>query len=109
MSWEQRGDKRYYYRHQWIDGHSVRSYQGAGEVGEMAATADALRRVEKEIEARQQRQEQERRSAAEAPLAQLCAQTDELVHGALLAAGYHRHDRGAWRRRRERRSQDSQD
>jgi hypothetical protein len=109
MSWEQRGEKRYYYLHEWIDGRSVRTYQGAGAVGEMAATADALRRVEAEIEARQQRQEQERRAAAEAPLAELCEQTDLLVRAALLAAGYHRHDRGAWMRRRERRTQDSQD
>ncbi len=109
MSWEQRGDKRYYYRHEWLGGRSVRCYQGTGEVGEMAATADALRRVEAEIEARQQRQEQERRAAAEAPLAELCEQTDLLVHAALLLDGYHRHDRGAWRRKRERRTQDSQD
>jgi hypothetical protein len=101
MSWQQRGDKRYYYRHEWIDGRSVRIYQGTGEVGEQAATTDALRRVDEEIAARQRRQEQERRAAAEAPLAQLCAQTDLLVHAALLAAGYHRHDRGEWRRKRE--------
>jgi hypothetical protein len=84
MSWQQRGDKRYYYRHEWINGRSVRTYQGTGAVGEMAATADALRRVEAEIEARQQRQEQQRRAAAEAPLAELCEQTDLLVDAALL-------------------------
>jgi hypothetical protein len=109
MSREQRGEKQYYYRHAWIDGRSVRSYVGAGEVGEKAATADALRRIEKAIEVRQQRQEQERRAAAEAPLARLCEQMDLLVQAALLAAGFHRHDRGEWRRKRERRTQVSED
>ena len=109
MSWEQRGDKRYYYGHEWKDGRSVRTYQGTGEVGEMAATADALHQVEKEIAARQQRQEQERRAAAEAPLAQLCRHTDRLVHAALLVAGYHRHDRGEWRRKREHQPSDRED
>jgi hypothetical protein len=109
MSWEQRGDKRYYYRQEWIDGRSVRTYEGTGEVGELAATTDALRRVDEEIEAHQQRQEQERRAAAEAPLAELCAQTDLLVHAALLAAGYRRHDRGEWRRKREPQATDRED
>jgi hypothetical protein len=101
MSWEQRGDKRYYYRHQWQNGRSVRTYFGTGEAAELAATADALQRVQREREARQWRQEQERRAAAEALLIELSEQSDLLVRATLVVAGYHQHDRGAWRRKRE--------
>ncbi len=104
MSWQQRGDKRYYYRHAWIGGRAVRIYAGAGVAGERAADDDAQRREQAESDARFERQLEQRRLAAEAPLAQLCQRTDQLVHACLLAAGYHQHDRGHWRRRRERRN-----
>lgn len=101
MSWEQRGDKRYFYRNTWHDGRSVRTYFGTGEAAELAATAEALERVQREKEARQWRQEQERRAAAEALLIELCEQSDLLVRATLIVAGYHQHDRGAWRHKRE--------
>jgi hypothetical protein len=101
MGWEQRGQKRYYYRHEWQDGRSVRTYLGSGEIAEMAATADALQRVAREIDARKWQQDQERRAAAEALLAELCEQSNMLVRATLVVAGYHQHDRGAWRRKRE--------
>lgn len=104
MSWEQRGDRRYYYRHEWVAGRAVRIYAGAGAAGEQAADDDAQRRAQAESDARFERQLEQRRVAAEAPLAELCQQTDKLVHACLLAAGYHQHDRSSWRRRRERRN-----
>ena len=106
MTWEQRGQKRYFYRNQWQNGRSVRTYWGTGAIAELAATADAIRRVQREMDARQWRQELERREAAEALLIQLCDQTDLLVRATLVVAGYHQHDRGAWRRTRERKPPD---
>jgi hypothetical protein len=108
MTWEQRGKKRYYYRNQWRDGRSVRTYFGTGEAAELAATAEALQRVQREKEARQRRQEQERRAAAEALLVELCEKSDVLVHATLIVAGYHQHDRGTWRRKREREPADGE-
>jgi hypothetical protein len=55
--------------------------------------------VEREIQARAWRREQARRDAALAPLLELCRLTDLLAEAALLAAGYHQHDR-TWRRKR---------
>ena len=101
MSWQQRGQKRYYYRNVWQNGRSVRTYLGTGAIAEMVATAEALQHVQREKEARQWRQEQERRKAAEALLAKLCEQSDLLVRATLVVAGYTQHDRGEWRRKRE--------
>ena len=109
MSWLQRGGKRYYYRNIWKNGRSVHTYLGTGDVAEFAATNDALRRVQREIEARKWQQEQERRAAAKALLVELCGQSDLLVRVTLVVAGYHQHDRGAWRRKREREPTDREE
>jgi hypothetical protein len=107
--WEQRGQKRYYYRNSWQNGRSVRTYLGSGEIAEMAATADALQRVAREIESRKWQQEQERRAAAEALLTELCQQSDLLVRAALVAASFRQHHRGAWRRQHVKKSSDRDD
>jgi hypothetical protein len=109
MPWHQASPtaKAYYYRSvpsARADGQPRRQYVGGGPVGEAAATADARRRVEREIQARAWRREQARRDAALAPLLELCRLTDLLAEAALLAAGFHQHSR-AWRRRRARKLQ----
>ena len=74
--------KAYYYRSVRsgrVDGQPRRQYVGGGLVGEAAATADARRRVEREIQARAWRREQARRDAALAPLLELIRVTDLLA------------------------------
>ena len=101
MAWQKRGTKRYYYRNERAGGRPVRRYVGAAAspAAELAATADDLRRLGREIEARELRDEQARLAAAAAPLLALCGLTDTLARAALVVAGYHRHARGEWRRR----------
>ena len=103
MPWQQRGTKRYYYRSERLNGRPARRYVGAGDspAAELAATTDDLRRLEREIAARESCAERERLREAEAPLLQLCQMTDALSRAALLAAGYRQHARGTWRRCRE--------
>jgi hypothetical protein len=100
MPWSQVGSRRYFYRHLWRDGRSVRQYVGTGQGAELVAALDELRRVERAAEARQRREEQERHQRAEGALIQMCLETDVLASATLVASGYHRHDRGEWRRRR---------
>jgi hypothetical protein len=100
MAWEQRGKKRYYFRCRKVAGRVVREYVGSGPAAELAAAADALRRLEREIQSRERREEQAHLWEAEAPLLALCEATNVLTRAALVAAGYYQHDRGAWRRAR---------
>ena len=101
MAWEQVGRRRYYYHNQWVKGRSVRRYIGTGPAAELAAAADELRKLKRAIEARERQGERVRHRQAEAPLLALCGVTDVLSRAALVAAGYFRHDRGAWRRCRD--------
>jgi hypothetical protein len=101
MPWSQAGKRRYFYRSERRDGRPVRVYVGAGEAAELAAAAEDLRRLDRAIDARERLEEQVRLQEAEAPLLELCEATDVLARAALTAAGFHRHSRGEWRRRRE--------
>ena len=102
MGWEQgpRG-RPFYTRTLRVGGRRVRQYLGSGLEAQAAAAADDLRRLGREIAARERHAERERLRGAEAPLLDLCELTDVLARAALVLAGYHRHDRGEWRRCRE--------
>ena len=104
--WDTRGNKRYFYRHVRIGGRPRRQYAGAGPAAELAAAVDELRRLERAVEAREWQAEEARLREAEAPLLELCGVTETLIRAALLAAGFHQHDRGVWRRCREPRPTD---
>ena len=101
MAWHQVGCRRYYYRNQNVAGRSVRRYVGTGPVAELAAAADDLRKLKRVIAARERKAEQAHHCEAGTPLRALCGVTDVLSRAALVAAGYHQHDRGAWRRCRD--------
>src|SRR5262249_62030056 len=99
MSWQQRGQQRYYYKSLRVGGGRVRClYFGSGPAAELAAVEDQLHRLEL-VEARERRQAAlARQRAADAALDRLCEMTSLLARAALLAAGYHQHARGPWRR-----------
>jgi len=100
MGWVVHGKKRYFYRSRRIAGRAVNEYVGSGLVGEAAASAIAQRRAHRTAEAENCRVELARLDAAAEPLMVLCSGADLLSRAALVLAGYHQHDRGEWRRRR---------
>lgn len=100
--WERRKRGGHYYtRSKKVDGRVIREYVGTGDVGELGAKIDATWRRWKEAEAQAQRKERECLEALEAPIEKLCKATEDLARATLLAAGYRRHNRGEWRKKRE--------
>jgi hypothetical protein len=69
-------------------------------MAQLAAAEDRLHREARERAARDRRTERERLAALDAPLLALDARVETLYRAALVLAGYHRHQRGEWRRRR---------
>jgi hypothetical protein len=100
--WErrQRGGS-YYTRSRKMSGRVVREYVGGGLLGHFAARMDATKRRKREWEAAAWKEERERLEALQASVEELCESAEILARAALLAAGYHRHNRGGWRKRRE--------
>jgi cob(I)alamin adenosyltransferase len=101
MAWEtRRGGRRRYYTRSVRKGSRVqREYLGCGAAGELAATLDAVRRIEREFEARVARAEDEAHARAAGPLEQLCRLSDLLLTTSLTHQGFHKHG-GVWRRPR---------
>jgi hypothetical protein len=99
MSWEQRGNRRYYYRKRREGDRVISEYVGAGELAETAVAIDAL---EREIR-RAERQRRAERRALDAQIDEVCDLIRALTFAELLVSGYHTH-KGQWRRRRHVRS-----
>jgi hypothetical protein len=101
MAWEgrKRGG-RYYTRSVRHGGRVERQYLGRGPAAERAAAFDALAQARREQEREVWREEQAHHEALDRSVADFCAAVELLVCALLVLAGYHRHDRGEWRRRR---------
>ena len=98
MGWE-RG--RYYTRSRKVNGRVEREYVGGGELGRLVAEMDAIKRAERLAEAEAWRAEKARLEAEEADLEKMDRLIDLIARATLVAAGFHRHNRCEWRRRRE--------
>jgi hypothetical protein len=94
-------DKRgYYYRSRREGGTVVRDYLGKGEIGGLMFQLDELQREKRKDDqefARIVREESERLDQSVALLNELA---DLFAKAALVAAGFHQHHRGQWRRKR---------
>src|SRR5262245_33611829 len=99
MGWDKGGC--YYTRSRREGGRVVREYVGGGRIGELAAQLDAIKRNERQADQELARIEREEVAALDAPLAELNELADLLVRAALTAAGFHQHNRGNWRKRRD--------
>jgi hypothetical protein len=98
MGWDKGG--RYYTRSRRENGRVVREYVGGGTIGELAERLDALERQQREAGRAVARADQEEATALGAPLAELNELADLLARAALVAAGFHQHNRGEWRKKR---------
>ncbi|QDV37428.1 hypothetical protein [Tautonia plasticadhaerens] len=100
MGWEFRGGSGpYYYRARKIGGKVVRQYIGRGLAGVLAERFDRQERDRRAAESGALRAEQARLESPERAMRALDDVT-LLLEATLLAAGYYRHDRGRWRRRK---------
>ena len=102
MAWERRGPggNRYYYRSVWQRGRVRKIYVGKGPAAEQAAREDQ----EKQAARAAQQYATEIERALEKPARDLMAGLDSeinvAIRSALMAAGFHQHARGQWRRKR---------
>lgn len=101
MGWEtrQRGGS-YYTRSRKVDGRVVREYVGGGIIGELSAEQDDWERAQRQAAAERMQLERAQLAERDALMRDYCRQVDTLMRDALMAAGYHQHARGEWRRKR---------
>jgi len=99
MGWDRRG---YFYSARKINGRVVRSYVGSGKVAELAAELDVIERESRVIKKAEVKIELDRVAALDESVDEFDSLVEQLALAALDAAGFHRHHRGEWRKRRER-------
>ena len=100
MAWEQRGNRTYYYRSVRSGTSVTKEYVGGELMGSLAADFDAEQREQRAYERTRQQRERAQWAALEQPARDLDDLAELLAATALTLAGYRRHDRGEWRRRR---------
>ena len=102
VAWETRrgGTHRYYTQSVRRGGRVVRVYVGTGPHAEAVAAADRERRVNLDARRAATRLTLGPIAEADAKVRALYDAAETAASAALLSAGYHRHDRGPWRRRR---------
>jgi hypothetical protein len=102
MGWEQRKrGGRYYVRKTRAGGRVTSLYMGSGPLADACARLDALDREARDEKCAAWKTEREELAAREASLCAFCADVEAVLRQTLTAAGYHRHDRGEWRKRRD--------
>jgi hypothetical protein len=107
--WERRERGGLYYtRSKKVNGRVVREYVGGGILGEVSARMDADERRQRAEEASLWREERERLEAVDGLTEELYEAAEVLTKAALMAAGYHQHKRGEWRKRRGKQSPNEQ-
>lgn len=99
MGWEQRGNRTYYYRAARVGGRVVKEYIPPLAVQAAVAAADRDR-ADRAAAAAAVRAACGELDSLATVLEPLDALADALARAAMLAAGYHRHHRGPWRKRR---------
>jgi hypothetical protein len=100
MGWDK---GRYYTRSKKVNGRVVREYVGTGYVAELAAQLDAVERERKNLERAETHMGKLASEALDESLQELNDLAELLARAALVAAGFHRHKRGEWRKKREQR------
>lgn len=78
------------------DGRSTSVYLGSGPVAELVDTANKARRKQREAMGEERR----RIKIDDGKMKELHAVCTAMVAAAFLANGFHRHDRGRWRKKR---------
>jgi hypothetical protein len=101
MGWEERRGHSYYYRSV-REGKRVRKeYVGGGDLGQLLAQLDDLKRLQRKEEEAFWREARERLEQSAGFLWELEEAAEILTRAQLLVAGFHKR-KGEWRRLRER-------
>ena len=100
MGWQRRGGKSYFYYTRRVGKGFRCDYIGGGHAGDAAAGLLLLAREERREARARRRAARDREQAVLRDLQRFIDLTTLLTRATLLAAGFRRHDRGSWRRRR---------
>jgi len=95
-----RNGRPYLYRSTRRGGRVTSQYLGRGEDALLIDAVETMERDDKEYQRHQERSERKELADLERAIEAMAEQARFLAGEALISAGYHRHNRGEWRKRR---------
>jgi hypothetical protein len=101
VMWLNRGKCQVFYLCRRVNGRPRQFRVGTGPLADLLAAELESRKRARQAQAEACASRRAEVGAAENPLDALCASLDQVTSASLLAHGYHRHDRGPWRKKRE--------
>lgn len=102
MAWERRERGGLYYtRSTKVNGRVKREYVGSGYLGQLAASLDFERRERRLAEMIALKRERAEMEDLDSRVSELYEGIEDVTAAALLIAGYGKHKRGEWRKKRE--------
>ena len=99
--WLNRGNRKVFYLCKRVNGKPRQIRVGTGPLANKLAAELEARKAARKAAAKAFTSWTAQVRAVEDPLDTLCTDLDQVITGSLLALGFHRHDRGKWRKRRE--------
>lgn len=96
MPWKSIRDMQYYYLQHKIDGRVRSAYIGRGELAELMAARAESARLARAADSQRRRDERDR----ERELREWFERIESVANAAMVAAGYRKHHRSEWRKRR---------
>jgi hypothetical protein len=100
MGWEKRGARSVYYRKRRAGGRVLSTHCGSGDFATLLAKLDAAERADRHADRLKIEAHNSTLDAHNRAVTDLCGRIEGVVRAVLDALGYHRHDRGEWRKRR---------
>jgi hypothetical protein len=100
MGWKTINGRSYYYRPKREGGRVVTEYVGGGEAASLIAQFETADRDRRDMQRHDERAERERMDAEDRAFAEWFQGVEVVANAAIEAAGFHRHHRGEWRKRR---------
>ena len=100
MTWKYRGGRAYYYESERSGDRVVSRYVGTGETARLIAQMNNLEREKRHTDREDERAEAGREAERSGRVQGVCLALTIAADALIEAAGYHRHHRGPWRRRR---------
>lgn len=98
MSWEYKGESKYYYQKYRVGNYVVSKYVGRGEIVELIADEDDYRRARIRIERDKQKREMEKERQYDRLADLVYERNTSIAKALLLINGYHTH-KGQWRKK----------
>ncbi|HWD39460.1 MAG TPA: hypothetical protein VG944_11465 [Fimbriimonas sp.] len=100
MGLERRGNGFAYYRKRRIGDRVVSEYAGCGQMALIIHKMDQLDREQAKLNKQQQTAGDEEEIADELQLIEYCESVGQAISSVIEESGYHRQNRGPWRRRK---------